>query len=576
MNDREKYSINNFLSRTTRIDISRSELNINKDAYNDSVKSIFVNSVPPDGNCFFTSVADALNYNNYMNETDRVVHGIYGIGNKIFTPTYLRSLVLQYFLAPANSALYETYRQNALANVNELNATFQNHLQELHNASGPGFVLSSEKYVEIASDIYSSSDNFLVNRVTQVPIDVGNYYQPFTVMDELQTKRYLMSKNYWANELAIYALCYEMELNVIPIHKENKGGKKYALKIPFGIFSKTTHNNWSRYLFLYWSEGHYELLSFNFIERTSIRSFNAPPTTSYLTKKRTIFKRNDSSVIAPLCLLFLIFGEYYYSQSDEIKQNFSFCSKIMRLFENKLNEALGDPGIAPLLNANYNAIFENVTPLHSQSGTQTTSVATGGFNGSSYYPNYGTQYTQPYGPNYGSYYGQRYGPNYGSYYGQRYGPNYGSYYGQRYGPNYGSYYGQRNYPSYNNLIKYQTPKVDTINIAYYITIDMELYPGTKIPPEESKNLSCNKKWNSVRKAYADFTGKPYVVPPVYKIDKTRKNKKSQDNIKNVANVNNPNNPNYYYGNNNRNPNYYYGNNNRNNRRNVTRRYYNNY
>jgi hypothetical protein len=52
-------------------------------------------------------------------------------------------------------------------------------------------------------------------------------------------------------------------------------------------------------------------------------------------------------------------------------------------------------------------------------------------------------------------------------------------------------------------------------LAYYITIEMELHSGTSLTPEEMKNYKCRQKWNSVRKAYADFTGKPYVIPPVY-------------------------------------------------------------
>jgi hypothetical protein len=56
---------------------------------------------------------------------------------------------------------------------------------------------------------------------------------------------------------------------------------------------------------------------------------------------------------------------------------------------------------------------------------------------------------------------------------------------------------------------------ESTQLAYYITIEMELQSGTSLTPEEMKNYKCRQKWNSVRKAYADFTGKPYVIPPVY-------------------------------------------------------------
>ena len=54
---------------------------------------------------------------------------------------------------------------------------------------------------------------------------------------------------------------------------------------------------------------------------------------------------------------------------------------------------------------------------------------------------------------------------------------------------------------------------------------MDLYPGTSIPPEELPKLRCKQKWNSVLKAYSDFTGKPYVINPVYEPPKYNKDNK---------------------------------------------------
>jgi len=124
----------------------------------------------------------------------------------------------------------------------------------------------------------------------------------------------------------------------------------------------------------------------------------------------------------------------------------------------------------------------------------------------------------------------------------RYNNNY-SY--NRYNNNYP--YNNNNYPynnPYNNrpYNRYNKPyfnprrqlvntnkKDDDVYIAYYITIDMELYPGNTIPPEELSNLRCTQKWNAVRKAYSDFSGKPYVIPPVYSINKHYKNNTHKNN-----------------------------------------------
>ena len=66
-------------------------------------------------------------------------------------------------------------------------------------------------------------------------------------------------------------------------------------------------------------------------------------------------------------------------------------------------------------------------------------------------------------------------------------------------------------------------QTDDTQLAYYITIDLELHPGTSITPEELKDLKCRQKWNSVRKSWSNFTGKPYIIPPVYQT-KTLKNR----------------------------------------------------
>jgi hypothetical protein len=82
-------------------------------------------------------------------------------------------------------------------------------------------------------------------------------------------------------------------------------------------------------------------------------------------------------------------------------------------------------------------------------------------------------------------------------------------YGQ---PPYG--YGQPYY--YNPNYKPTVIDDNKTNLSYIIDVYMELHPGTTMSEEERKGLKCNTKWNAIRKAYADFVGKPYVIPPLYK------------------------------------------------------------
>ena len=62
---------------------------------------------------------------------------------------------------------------------------------------------------------------------------------------------------------------------------------------------------------------------------------------------------------------------------------------------------------------------------------------------------------------------------------------------------------------------------------------MELYPGTLLTPNKIKELKCNSKYNMIRKAYATFSGNPYIIPPVY--NKTNKNKDNKNQSKTKKN-----------------------------------------
>jgi len=63
-----------------------------------------------------------------------------------------------------------------------------------------------------------------------------------------------------------------------------------------------------------------------------------------------------------------------------------------------------------------------------------------------------------------------------------------------------------------NMIKKEK---DNSQIAYYITIDMELRPGTSLTSEEIKNAKCNRKLNSIKKDWSGLTGAPYSIRPLY-------------------------------------------------------------
>jgi hypothetical protein len=68
------------------------------------------------------------------------------------------------------------------------------------------------------------------------------------------------------------------------------------------------------------------------------------------------------------------------------------------------------------------------------------------------------------------------------------------------------------YPPYNTL--FMKKKTAPPKPAYSITIDMELYPGTSLTPNDIYKAKCNSKYNGIRKAYSILTGTPYAMAPL--------------------------------------------------------------
>jgi hypothetical protein len=78
-------------------------------------------------------------------------------------------------------------------------------------------------------------------------------------------------------------------------------------------------------------------------------------------------------------------------------------------------------------------------------------------------------------------------------------------------------------PNLSGIIK-KPDERDLSKIAYSIIIDMELQSGTSLSPDKISELKCTSKYNAIRKAYADFMGKPYIIKPVYpESDKNKEN-----------------------------------------------------
>jgi hypothetical protein len=296
------------------------------------------------GNCFFIAVADAINYYNYNNQSSRIISGIYGTGNNLYTQMYLRTLV--YDFIETWPELDSNLENIAPFNTENLNDIFKQTIDAIKIAlreNGHPDDISNEKYIDIANDTFKENDNFLVAEVNSVPILIEDYYKPFKPITKSKLKDYILSSNYWANQIAIYAICEKLKVNVIPISiKKKKDEAIYNIDIPFGNFG-TEYNSWKKYLFVYYYVGHFELMTFTY--KTREIKFNANNEiigTKFITDKKVIFDRSSSrSDLPPLYLLFSIYGYSYSSSNDEtFKRNFQYQSDIMRILDSIINNIL--------------------------------------------------------------------------------------------------------------------------------------------------------------------------------------------------------------------------------------------
>ena len=459
-----KRMINGILYNTTRYAVSENNSTLTENPYNSTVDNLKVYSNVGGGDCFFIAVAQGINLNNNKNPNNKIISGVYGTGNVIFTQDYLRTIVERYIVRLPD---LETYIQNGIVNSDFLNREFENHIRALVEANG-GIDLTPDQYLQVTRDVYGSNDNFCVTLPNAVPISIDDYFRPFTPINRGEISRYIRSSSYWANELAIAALSNELQLNIIPI--ENLEGK---LRIVYGNFLTTDNNNWNKYLFLYNSDNHFELMSFD-INKKILNKHTRK--TKIITKTNVIFERNELNIIPPLYIIFLIFATKFRDLSQENKRNFTLLRQFMNVIEASLDNILNgrDNPILPRFIENYNNYF----PYNRQL------IQHGGIG----------QYERPYMPQYGR-----------------------------------PYLAQ-------NMVK-REDEYDPSKIAYWITIEMELYPGTTIKPDQMRNLKCNSKWNAIRKSYSEFIGKPYVIPPAYELSKyTQSEKSKKQNITKKANI----------------------------------------
>jgi len=494
-----------FYINTTRYNPPRATISLSDKSYDTLCDQVSIIKSNGNGDCFFQAVSQGINIYNYANQDSKIVYSNYGI-TQLFTIAVLREIVVRY-LQKLGSVVINDMLSIAKEQLEPLNNLFKETIDNLKIELGVQ-KLSPEQYLSELNNIYYRNSNFLVYKPKVVPIDMSEYDNPFRILTVTEIPNYIKSQDYWANAVAIEAICSILNICIIPIenyeyttnNSKNNNSKNNNLTTRLRSLltnDKSTQNTCSKkIMFLFYKNNHYELIRFTYktIKHVKITAEGLEKEDIYLPKWYTIFKIGD--LMPPIHILLLIYSSNYRTLEGTSQDQFSIYLNVMQQIQLSIYKILNLPKIVQ----NFVKIFDNVFPNYKSilslkpiktnpntlqindidDTTNETDVQAGG------------QYM------------------------------------------YNNYYNPSNRVS-SPYIKPQ--EVEPSKIAYTITVYMELHPGTQISQEELKKSKCNSKYNSMRKSFADFTGTPYVIPPVYKsTQNTKKNVNQNNNHKTRKNI----------------------------------------
>lgn len=467
-----KTSINNVFMTQTPIQAG-SGVNLSKAAYESVIESLNVYPNAGGGDCFFIAIADAINNYNYFNINTKIKYDRYGVSRK-FTVNILRTIVYDYLMKQGPDVI-DNYVRAGVDNAARLNDAFEEDLKLLEEL-GP---ISSDEYIKIANEIYGNdAAPIFVKIPTKVPDFVDNHYAPFSAVTKTQIEPYIKSQKYWADEIAIYAMASLMKINVIVLEEKNNLLNSLCL-----IHDNTEEQfkDWDKYMFLYHSGAHYELVTFNFTRKPdkiymavpTITIFNRKPLESNPKKPLQVF------YIVPYYIIFCMFGSCYYPIKDDTdRQKFDFLK-------------LQNVNVFEITNGSVNRIILNVNKYTqtNQSYNRTKFVET--FN--RYFPGSDVQAPQNDSTLVTST-ALRQSPRLLNPTGQDGGADY-------------PYQPQSPYQPNPSLIK------DESDICYTIKIDLMLRKGTSITDAELNTLLCNARYNEITKPLSTILNTAHSIRP---------------------------------------------------------------
>jgi hypothetical protein len=471
--------------KTTSINVKPNTIDISSAAYKETIDGLRVNYNSGGGDCFFIAVADAINNYNYYNQNSKITSDVYGFGERIFTQGYLRELVYNYLNEQTEEYIDNLFITSEVYK-NDLNDKFKNQFTKLQNEGVITDDITDEKYVDIIKSIYNTIPNFLITYEDKKPIIVDDLLQPFKLVERSMLKKYIESSNYWANELAFFALNNKLNLNIIPLEMkfENTKSGINNITVPYGFFDNKYHNNWDRYLFLLYNNSHFELLTFKF----KIKKYpKVLKSTAIVEKTVSIFDRytmntnnnNSSSMVSvPIYILFLIYGDRYNIYSKELKMNFSLLPFIFKSVDESFMKIINSTNPNDVNNVNKERFIQQF--IH-------------------YFPNSKKLLVKE-------------EPN--------------NITNEEEGEEEQEEQEEEQEEDTNtdtdteNQITTggESAKVPTKNeLSYYVTINLELKRGTDITDKDISSSKCVRKKNAITKSFYKLIGKKYVTPPDYEL-----------------------------------------------------------
>jgi hypothetical protein len=318
-----KTSINDVFKTQTPINVSSGK-NLSKAAYESVIESLNVYPNKGQGDCFFIAIADAINNYNHFNRTNKITYDKYGIGSRIFTVAILRTIVYEYIRRHVTPDEIKLYVDLGVINAQRLNDRFKDVMSGKEVMSGKDD--SAAEYLNTVNEVYGSDeDPIFVLVPSTVPITMAEYDEPFLPVTNAKIENFIKSNNYWADQIAIYAMANLLKINVIVLNEKIVDGI-VSLESLCNIDDNTSAllKDWDKYVFLYHSGGHYELVTFNFTRLTPDKKFMPIPTI-------TIFNRYPPKsnkqifYIVPYYIILCMFGSCYYTKKYENgRQNFDF------------------------------------------------------------------------------------------------------------------------------------------------------------------------------------------------------------------------------------------------------------